>query len=216
MTNFPSQEMPRDFALYFNKLKESPSSPDTGLILDSHNNTSGRLRESAEKRCADALTSWEEVEPLLQGEIRRMACDFMVLCQKVRAFHCDLECNIDLMDEDSVMFDWNDGTLPMFTALITHGPKIVFVGSFEYGSVKGENSTLDAVSVNLIHFVKEIGSEIWENSVLQDSWLREEKASPGAGPVYIPHRRTEDSPSSPQPQLIVVTLPKLGSMSQNK
>ena len=66
-----------------------------------------------------------------------MAIDFMALCQKVNAFHCDLECNIDLMDEDSVMFDWNDGTLPMFTALITHGPKIVFRWQFRIRECEG-------------------------------------------------------------------------------
>ena len=145
-----------------------------------------------------------------------MASDFVALCQKAHAFHCDLGCNIDLVDEDSVMFDWNDGTLPMFTALITHSPRIVFVGSFEYGSVKGENKTLDAVAVNLIHFVKELGSEIWENSVLHDSWLRKERASLEGGHVSIPPRGTEDSPSSPPMTLIVTTSPTLGSMPQHK
>ena len=71
MTNSPSQEMTRDVNLYLKKLKDSLSSPDTEMLLDSYNSTSGCLKESAEKRCADALTSWEEVEaPITWGNTR--------------------------------------------------------------------------------------------------------------------------------------------------
>ncbi len=175
----------------------SPTTTHT-MLLDLSTIRAERLTESANTRYADALASWEEVKPLLPDKVRHMAGDFVKLCQQTHAFHSNLECNIDLVDEDSVMFDWNDGTLPMFTALITPNPMIFFVGRFKDGTVKGENSTLDLAEKNLRYFVNRLGNEIeiWKISVLQDLWSRRERVSLAAELVFTLHRGMENSPSS--------------------
>ncbi len=172
--------------------------------------TSQRIKDSAENRCENAMASWEEVKSLLEEEAYKMADDFVYLCQQYYAFHCDIECSIDIVNEDSVMFDWNDGTLPAFTALITPGPSISFVGGFEYGTVKGKTSTLSVLKANLIHFVKEVGSEIWETSVLQDSWLRKKRASLVGEHGCILRQEQENSPSSAPRILTAATSQRPG------
>ena len=173
----------------------SPTTTHT-MLLDLSTIRAARLTESANTRYADALASWEAVKPLLPDKVRQMAGDFVKLCQQTHAFHSNLGCNIDLVHEDSVMFDWNDGTLPMFTALITPNPMIVFVGRFKDGTVKGENSTLDLAEENLRYFVNKLGNEIWKISVLQDSWSKRERVGLAAELVFTLHRGMEASPFS--------------------
>ena len=173
----------------------SPTTTHT-MLLDLSTIRAARLTESANTRYADALASWEAVKPLLPDKVRQMAGDLVKLCQQTHAFHSNLECNIDLVHEDSVMFDWNDGTLPMFTVLITPNPMIVFVGRFQDGTVKGENSTLDLAETNLRYFVNKLGNEIWKISVLQDSWSKRERVGLAAELVFTLHRGTETSPFS--------------------
>ena len=185
-------------------------------IANSLSQTIRRPKYSAEQRSIRVLASWKDVKYILPAKVRNIGCDFVDLCQEHHAFHCDPECNIDIVDEDSVMFDWNNGALPIFTALITPSPSITFVGSFEYGKVKGEASNLDSVRVNLIHFVNEIGSEIWETSVLHDSWLKEEKASQVDERVCIRHQEAVISPFLQLGKWTTPTSSKQGSMLLTK
>ena len=153
-----------------------------------------------EQRRRNALAAWEELAPSLSRETRELAQAFVELCEECGAFLCQPGCHIDLVDEDQIMFDWNTGSLPVFTVLITDGPRVAHVGRFRDGKETGERSTLDSVTGPLMMFVKEAGPTTWRTIASRDSLLSVGSAREARTrvPVYIRRRGAASSLSSPQ------------------
>ena len=167
-----------------------------------------------EQRRRTALTAWEELAPSLSRETRELAQAFVELCDECDALFCQPGCHIDLVDEDQIMFDWNTGELPVFTVLITDGPRVAHVGRFRDGKETGERSTLDSVMGSLMMFVKEAGPKTWRTIASRDSLLNvgSARVARAREPVYIRRRGAASSLSSPQTTHHSVTYTTPGAM----
>ena len=127
---------------------------------------------AAQERRASTLASWREVEPSLGSDARDLARSFVALCEQCSAFLCDPGCSVDVDDDGDVIFDWNNGTVPMFSAAITADLKIIHVGKFNAGAkVTGEDVSLRSVKEPLKRLVEELGNFSWNTIASSDLWL---------------------------------------------
>lgn len=122
----------------------------------------------------DTISEWKEIAHGLALESYQFAQEFVNLCEYYSAFYWEPGCSVDRLEDGSVMFDWNTGELPIFTAVITPGqpPMIAYVGKFMSGKVSGEEKTLETVELLLFRFVRDSGIPVWQN-ISQGLWSRE-------------------------------------------
>ena len=114
-----------------------------------------------EAPAADAVADWNSIAPELPVDVRSMAQEFVALCERLGALHCGSGCAVDNMGEDGVLFDWNDGRLPILSVLITPGLRVVYVGRFtDGGQVSGDDPSLSFVDRPLVRMMEECGHPI--------------------------------------------------------
>ena len=143
----------------------------------------------------EALQMWKEAQPLLPRGTLDLAQQFMDRCVRVGAFVSEPVCCIETLDEGRIMFDWNDGSGPCFTVLISEQAGFVFSGISSAREQRGQTRDLEEVANALPDFV-ETGYQLWWRHVLQGSSLRREKDLAGVGlHHYTLLRRTEGSRS---------------------
>ena len=125
---------------------------------------------SVEDRRKETIEAWDEIAPTLSSATRELAQQFVDLCKEKGAFSCDPMCHIDDMECDQIMFDWNNGQLPIFSVLIGPDPPLIaFAGQFLDGEITGEMSTFDLLEAPLDKLTKEIGTSLWTTPSLHDS-----------------------------------------------
>lgn len=153
-----------------------------------------------EKRRKETLEVWKEIAPTLSSATRELAQKFVDTCERKGAFYCAPQCHVDVIEDDQVMFDWNNGQFPIFTVLIgSDYPQVSLVGKFEEGKVTSEAASLEFLEPPLDKLVKEIGNPAWTTTFSLDSLTREVNAVSGAGVLpSIPLPQKETSLSSPQ------------------
>ena len=159
-----------------------------------------KQREAAEERRQETIASWDEIAPTLSPSTLELAEEFVSVCEEKGAFYCDPGCHVDFIDDDQVMFDWNNGQLPIFTVLIgSDHPQVAFVGKFKKGEITGEVTNLEFLEDPLDRLVKEIGNRTWTPTSSPDSSTRivNVALAPDELPsILLPP--IEGSPSSPQ------------------
>jgi len=126
-----------------------------------------------------ALEMWEEAQKLLPPATLELAQEFVDFCIGEGAFLSEPACHIEALDEGRVIFDWNDGTLPVFTVLITEQRGFVFSGISAEAEKKGKTPNLNEVVTALPDFV-ETGRQLWPIGVLQGSSLKKTSDLEGA------------------------------------
>ena len=143
--------------------------------------------------------SWVEIAPTLSSTTFDLAQQFISACVRKGAFYCDPGCHVDLIGDDQVMFDWNNGQVPIFTVLIgPDPPRIVFVGKFKKGKIKGETTNPELLDAHLDTLMKEIGNPLWTSTSSPDLLIHVVIEDLGlVAPLSIPHRRAVGFPSSP-------------------
>ncbi len=154
----------------------------------------------AKKRRKETLVSWAEVGPTLSPSTQELAEKFVYTCERKGLFYCDPGCRIDGIDDDQIMFDWNNGQFPIFTVLIgSDHPPVVFVGKFKEGKITGETTTLELLESPLDRLVQEIGNPLWTPTFSPDLSTHIANVVPALGEqpsILLP--RPEDSLSLPQ------------------
>ena len=109
----------------------------------------------------DAVVDWNSIAPELPVDVRSFAQEFVALCERLGALHCGSGCAVDNMGDDGVLFDWNDGRLPVLSVLITPGLRVVYVGKFkDGGQVSGDDPSLSFVDRLLVRMMEECGHPI--------------------------------------------------------
>lgn len=119
----------------------------------------------------EALEMWEEAKTLIPQGTLDLAQQFVDCCVRVGAFVSKPACCIDALDEGRIIFDWNDGSGPCFTVLISEQAGFVFSGISPEREQRGQTSDLEEVTNALPDFV-ETGNQLWWRNVLQGSSLR--------------------------------------------
>ena len=110
---------------------------------------------------ADTVADWNSIAPELPVDVRSFAQEFVSLCERLGALHCGSGCTVDNMGDDGVLFDWNDGRLPVLSVLITPGLRVVYVGRFkDGGQVSGDDPGLSFVDRLLVRMMEECGHPI--------------------------------------------------------
>lgn len=120
------------------------------------------LAVSAER---DTLDSWREVAALVESsEVRKRAEEFVKRCERMGAFRTDPGCEVDLLDDNRVMFDWNNGKIPILTAMVSE-ETVTFVAKFADGKAAGDDSTSTMLTLRAVlsRLVEEIGDLAWQN-----------------------------------------------------
>ena len=142
------------------------------------------------------LEAWEEIGQTLPRDMKTLAQQFVDMCEEFGAFHCRVACEVDTADDDEIMFDWNNGELPIFTVVIAEGPRLVYAGRFSVGIVKGEVTELSLLESPLRKLVQEIGLKKWTTSATQDSSFRAVNVAAETEHElhYTIHQRTDDYP----------------------
>ena len=144
------------------------------------------------------LAPWKELKSSLPRETLSMASAFVALCEKYGAFNGDPNCNVDLVDDGQVMFDWNNGKLPVFTVMIAPGPRVIYVGRFAEGKVTGDENSLISVEAPLQRLVSTIGMNKWRTAALQGLLLSVTNESVAAERHYTLPPRAASSQYSVQ------------------
>ena len=158
------------------------------------------------------LAAWEEIAPSLPPSTRLLAKDVVDLCERYRAFSTNPACDVGLIDDDCIMFDWNNGNYPILTLVVTPERTIIYVGKSRDGKTTGETDNLNFVKMLLSELVREIGNPTWPTLVLHDLSARRERAHPAQVLVrdFILHPEKHETslsllPTVP-PETIYVTL----------
>ena len=127
-----------------------------------------------QQRCwrDDALEEWGEMRAFLPQKLEQLAQEFVRLCDDSGAFFCSPGCSVDHLEDGSVMFDWNDSALPIFTTMITVEMQVIHVGHFSDGKIKGEGHGLSFVEMHLDRFVREREGSPWNIFVSSESFVR--------------------------------------------
>ena len=132
------------------------------IFVPSSVKTDSSLVDNAQK---NALDTWAEVSTLMDdAKVRKRAEEFVKRCKGLGAFRTDPGCEVDLLDDNRVMFDWNNGKFPILTALVSEDT-ITFVAKFAEGKTAGEDSTSTMVALKAVlsRLVEEIGDSAWQN-----------------------------------------------------
>ena len=143
----------------------------------------------------EALEEWKEIRTMLSPQLAQQVEDFVQLSDESGVYFCSPGCSVDLLEDGSVMFDWNDGTLPIFTVMITVNMEVVHVGHFADGKIKGEGRGLSIVGMHLERFVREREGNPWNIIVSLDSFVKKNAVVLGTGlePLFTRHPLEETS-----------------------
>ena len=133
--------------------------------------------ETTSEAVRNTMASWQEIQASLQPSVREMAQEFVNLCLERGAFNTDPPCEICVVDENwsEVMFDWNSGTPPIFTVVISTQPTTLsYSGEFKEEEMMGETLAVRCVEAQLRKLVREIGKARWKTpATLDSSWGQE-------------------------------------------
>ena len=146
------------------------------------NSTSGSLEELRYRDSGRTGKHYvKNLDLNLPKETKKMADNFVRICDQLGIFQSDIYCDIGPMWEDDVMFDWNNGLRPILTVVIsTSSPKFVYSAKFDNEEFSGEDESLAFAGPLLVRFAKEVGITKCQNSAMQDLSL---KAGSGVGGV---------------------------------
>ena len=122
----------------------------------------------------EALQMWKEAQPLLPRGTLNLAQQFTNHCVRVGAFVSEPVCCIEALDEGRIIFDWNDGSGPCFTVIISEQAGFVYSGISSEREKRGQTRDLEEVTNALPDFV-ETGNQLWWKHVLQGSSLKRGK-----------------------------------------
>ena len=153
----------------------------------------------------DALASWKEIKDSLSPELRQLCQDFVSRCDRIGALYCPPGCDVSLSEDGTVMFDWNDGTLPMFTVLMTPSLEVVDATLSDEGKASGRHSGFVYANLHLEQFMMERGADLWSTFYLRDSWLKTSEADEDS-PHYTDLLVAKIYPSSPQTRRMTISL----------
>ena len=110
-----------------------------------------------------ARAEWDAIAAHVSEEVRSLAEEFTALCERIGVLNCGSGCAVDDMGSDGVLFDWNDGHLPILSVMIRSGPQVVYSGKFKNGGrVSGTDSDLSFVAQALTRMMEEWG---WPNEL---------------------------------------------------
>ena len=141
-----------------------------------------------------ARAEWDAIAEQVSEEVRGLAEEFTALCERVGALDCGSGCSVDDMGSDGVLFDWNDGRLPILSVMISSGPQVVYSGKFKDGGrVSGADPDLSFVAHALTRMMEECGLPVRYTSHSPVSWMSAASAV----------ERVVQSYSSPPPTPIV-------------
>ena len=105
-----------------------------------------------------ARTEWDAIAANMPEDVRDLAEEFISLCERIGALNCGSGCVVDDMGSDGVLFDWNDGHLPILSIMIGSGSKIAYSGKFKGGGrVSGTDFDLSFVTQALTRMMEECG-----------------------------------------------------------
>lgn len=106
----------------------------------------------------------------LPEETKLMAHQFIDICNRHKIFNSDLECKVSSMWKGDIMFDWNNGEIPVLTTVISSSsPKFVFSVKLRDKKLSGEDETIDFADPVIAEFAKELGIKKCQNSTTLDS-----------------------------------------------
>ena len=146
----------------------------------------------------ELLDEWAESRGEVTSQSQRQFADAIVeLCRRRGVLDSDPPGAICVMEDGSVMFDWNDGTLPMLTIVVTPKPSFAYAGRFISGKCRGEDeASLEVLDAALMRFVRERGTRVCQVNATLGSWLNVERRSPAEGLFSIhPEHPNVDPPN---------------------
>ena len=144
----------------------------------------------------EAMEMWDEAKKDLPQGTVELAQPFVDYCIQVGAFVFNPGCHIEALDSGRVIFDWNNGQLPVFTVIISERIGFVFSGISSKTEEKGTASDLKEVTGLLPEFV-ETGQQLWPKHVLLDSSLKRKSVLVAALQGYTPLQPSYDCRYSP-------------------
>ena len=125
-----------------------------------------------------ARAEWDAIAAHLSEEVRGLAEEFAALCERMGALNCGSGCAVDDMGDDGVLFDWNDGQLPVLSVMISPGPQVSYAGKFKTGGrVSGTDSNLSLVAQVLTRMMEECGFPVQYTSHTPVLWTSVEGAA---------------------------------------
>ena len=141
-----------------------------------------------------ARAEWDAIAAHVSEEVRSLAEEFTALCERIGALNCGSGCSVDDMGSDGVLFDWNDGRLPILSVMISSGPQVVYSGKFKNGGrVSGTDYDLSFVAKALTRMMEECGLPVRYTSHSPALWMSGASAA----------ERVVQSYSSPPPTPIL-------------
>jgi len=140
----------------------------------------GRLVKSSRNESNFSSMCIAKIEGLdLPSTVEKLAHNFVKICEQHGVLQSKIECDIGPMWEDDIMFDWNNGSCPVLTVVISaSSPKFVYSGNFGTGDFSGEEESLNFAGSLLARFAEALGIIRCQNSAMRDILL---KAGSGAG-----------------------------------
>lgn len=112
-----------------------------------------------EKLRNESRSEWNKIAEQVPEGAREIAEEFIELCENTGALGCKSGCTIDDIGKDGIIFDWNDGELPVLSVMIGPGSEVVYSARFKDGNrISGTDSHLEFVKPVLIRMIREWGN----------------------------------------------------------
>lgn len=147
----------------------------------------------------ELLDEWTECREEVTSQSQLQFVDAIVeLCRRRGVLDSNPAGAICAMENGSVMLDWNDGTLPMLTIIVTPTPSFAYAGRFESGKCSGEDqASLEVLDAALMRFVRERGTRTCQVNATLGSWSNVERPSLAVGrfSIHLEHPNV-DPPDS--------------------
>ena len=117
---------------------------------------------------SEAESEWTKIVREVSAEVCELGQGFISICKKWRALE---KCAVDLLDDGTVLFDWNEGSRPILSVMIGPGQTVTYVGRFRNGGkMSGEDPNLSYVGQPLERMVREWGIQVSAEASQDISW----------------------------------------------
>ena len=146
-----------------------------------------RNKERHEVRAA-----WQELSGFVEGYVREQGSEFIAMCNELGIFESLSGCDVDLLDDGHLIFDWNDGERPILTVVVRLDRQVVYSGRFKSGDVSGRDTHVRSIRAVLQRLMDESGRTACITVASQGSLTNVGGEDPASrGELSFTHQRTK-------------------------
>lgn len=103
---------------------------------------------------------WKEIASSVPDWMRIQCGSFINTCRELGVFESVSDCDVGMLEDGHVIFDWNTGNLPMFTVIFWTDRRIVYAATFGNGDrISSNDADMASLREPLARMIREKGQK---------------------------------------------------------